>query len=122
MCAWWWLRIVFVPCRTDAFLALVLNESLAAGARATTLVCHALCAPGPAHCEILKGHFVKTPSPPKHSRHTTPTPALKQQQTDFTSEGAPPPGKVGTDVPVTPLSAPHAPKHNAAKLPPLAGV
>ncbi len=29
-----------------------------------------------------------------------------QQNTDFTAEGAPPPGKVGTDVPVTPPLTP----------------
>lgn len=40
--------------------------------------------------------MLKTPpAPPPHVK------TLDEQKTDFTSEGAPPPGKVGNDVPAT---------------------
>ena len=38
-------------------------------------------------------------------------PTLAQQKADFTAEGAPPPGKVSTDVPVTADPAEHQAKH-----------
>ncbi len=37
----------------------------------------------------------------------TPTPTLAQQKADFTAEGAPPPGKVSTEAPVTADPAEH---------------
>ena len=39
---------------------------------------------------------------------------VAQQSTDFTAEGAPPPGKVGTDVPVDAAEQAHI-KHEQAK-------
>lgn len=39
-----------------------------------------------------------------------PLPAKVQQETDFTAEGSPPPGKVGTERPVLPESGPDVPK------------
>ena len=40
--------------------------------------------------------------------HTAALPTLAQQKADFTAEGAPPPGKVSTDAPVTADPAEHA--------------
>lgn len=59
----------------------------------------------------------------KPSRTLKPKP-LAQQETDFTAEGAPPPGKVATSAPVAPgkarkpRSRATAAKHGARKGPP----
>lgn len=60
----------------------------------------------------------RTPSRPLKSK------PLEQQQTDFTAEGAPPPGEEATSAPVAPgktrkpLSRATATKHGARKGPP----
>jgi hypothetical protein len=46
-------------------------------------------------------------APPRTPKARTPT--LAQQQTDFTAEGSPPPGKVATSVPDTARNAPKGP-------------
>ena len=48
-------------------------------------------------------HAKRAPRAPRPKR-------LEQQQTDFTAEGSPPPGKVATDVPETSHATVGAPK------------
>ena len=59
---------------------------------------------------------------PKPEAESKPEPELEpktvaQQGTDFTAEGAPPPGKVGSDVPVNAAEQAHI-KHEKARLRP----
>ena len=42
--------------------------------------------------------------PKRVSKPHVPAPSLKQQQADFTSEGAPPPGLVSTEPPQQPAT------------------
>jgi hypothetical protein len=46
-------------------------------------------------------------APPRTPKARAPT--LAQQQTDFTAEGSPPPGEVGTSVPTGAHNAPKGP-------------
>jgi hypothetical protein len=111
-------RVPCVICRTDCLQTQALNQGVLADSSATTGFCHALRAQGWVFYETLKGHSVKPTSTPKTKTPAVKVPALKQQQVDFTAEGAPPPGKVGTDVPATPTPPAGAPKAKPADLPP----
>ena len=70
----------------------------------------------------MKKALPKLPSKLKSGSELKPelTPELKpktvaQQSTDFTAEGAPPPGKVGSDVPVVAAEQAHIRREQARK-------